>query len=347
MNEQTTRFFAKLMLLIWVSCIPCVLADSSQTPDLSGNYNVATLTPLERPEFFGDNLYLYKWVADLLAFGVEFGRNLMNEDSDPERGAPPAGGDGSPGAAGNVGGYNAFWVDPGDSGFELDGKFRTSIIFSPEDGRQPKLTDVGLDKRKVFFSAFQANEGKAWWVGEGVQGPYDDPELMTLSDRCLLGFSSTAGPPMLPALYNNLKRIVQTPEHVMILSEMVHDARIVRMNSEHLPEEIRKWMGDSVGHWEGDTLVVDTTNFKARTALYLASETLHVVERFRRIDEKTLHYSFTVEDPAIWTGSWSGEYPWPATDDPVYEYACHEGNYAMGNILRGARILENEAEGGE
>ena len=166
---------------------------------------------------------------------------------------------------------------------------------------------------------------------------------MTLSDRCLVGFGSTGGPPMLPTLYNNLHRIVQTPDHIMILVEMVHDARIIRLNSEHVDPSVRKWLGDSIGWWEGDTLVVDTTNFTDQPAQWAASGDLHVVERFRRIDENTLHYSFTVTDPNTWKGSWSGEYPWPATDTRVYEYACHEGNYAMEGILKGARLLEREA----
>ena len=152
--------------------------------------------------------------------------------------------------------------------------------------------------------------------------------------------AEAGGPPMLPALYNNLHRIVQTEDHVMILSEMVHDARIVRMNSEHVPADVRKWLGDSIGWWEGDTLVVDTTNFRDTPALYLAGEDLHVVERFRKLDDNTLLYSFTVKDPKVWTTSFSGEYPWPRTEDRLFEYACHEGNIAMGNMLRGARILE-------
>jgi hypothetical protein len=149
---------------------------------------------------------------------------------------------------------------------------------------------------------------------------------------------------MLPVLYNNLKRIVQTPDHIMILNEMVHDARIIRLNSEHLPADIRKWMGDSIGHWEGDTLVIDTTNFTPTSALRGATENLHVVERLKRNDDNSLLYSFTVEDSATWAKPWSGEYPWPATEDSVFEYACHEGNYALGNILRGARLLEADDE---
>jgi hypothetical protein len=129
----------------------------------------------------------------------------------------------------------------------------------------------------------------------------------------------------------------------MILTEMVHDARIVRMNAQHLPQNIRRWMGDSVGHWEGDTLVVDTTNFNDKTRYRGSTENLHVVERFTRVDDKTLLYRFTVEDRDTWDRPWTGEYTWPATNKPIYEYACHEGNYALGDILRGARRHEAEA----
>ena len=145
---------------------------------------------------------------------------------------------------------------------------------------------------------------------------------------------------MLPVLYNNLKKIVQTDDHVLILVEMVHDARIVRMDQPHAPPEIRSWLGDSVGHWEGDTLVVDTINFNDTPALGGASRNLHVVERFTRIGPDTLLYRFTVDDPTVWTAPWSGEYVWPATRDRVYEYACHEANYSFRGILGGARILE-------
>ena len=148
---------------------------------------------------------------------------------------------------------------------------------------------------------------------------------------------------MFPTLYNNLKRIIQTEDSIMILAEMVHDARIIRLNSAPRPRHIRTWLGDSIGHWEGDTLVVETKNFTQRPALYGADENLRVIERFKRVDEQTLSYSFEVTDPTVWTASWGGEYPWPATEEKVYEYACHEGNYALGNIMRGARLLEAEA----
>ena len=326
-------------------------------PDLSGVYDIATLTPLQRPKEFGDNLYLTpEEAAKAKSLADDLVQSIIEEDSkpsDPNRGAPPVGGDGSPGAAGNVGGYNAFWIDPGSDGFVVDGKYRTSIIHDPPNGQLPQLTAAGQANAMGVLSLFGENTGEAWWMKQNRPvGPYDDPEIRPLGERCLLGFGSTSGPPMLPVLYNNVKRIVQTPDHVMILNEMVHDARIIRLNSEHGPAEVRKWMGDSIGWWDGDTLVVETKHFRDKSGLYIfgASADLHVVERFRRVDADTLSYNFTVTDPTSWEEPWSGEYPWPAADVSVYEYACHEANYALGNILRGARLLEADYEasvGGE
>ncbi|HIG42473.1 MAG: hypothetical protein ABGY96_18645 [bacterium] len=341
MNGLKTALFVGL----WVLLLPfTVQAGKDNVPDLSGNYNVATLTPLERPKMFGDNLYLTKEAAEKIASDKADAIEASSQVSDPNREAPPDGGDGSRGAAGNVGGYNSFWIDNGDDAFEIDGRFRTSIIYDPADGRRQRTEEAAKVRIKLFAQFAKPNKGEAWWLKTGDRGPYDDPELRPLAERCLLGFGSTAGPPMLPVLYNNLKRIVQTPDHIMILNEMVHDARIVRLNSEHLPDDVRKWMGDSIGHWDGDTLVVDTTNFKVTSSFGGAGKDLHVVERFTRKDDKTIIYNFTVEDPAVWEKPWSGEYPWPRTDDTVFEYACHEGNYALGNILRGARLLEAETE---
>jgi hypothetical protein len=177
----------------------------------------------------------------------------------------------------------------------------------------------------------------------GPPGAFDGPELRPLSERCLLGFGNTSGPPTLPNyFYNNLKQIVQSRDTVILLNEMVHDARVVRMNAEHVPPTIRKWMGDSVGRWDGDTLVVDTTNFTNKTRYNGSGEQLHVVERFTKTDANTILYRFTVEDPTTWERSWTGEYPWRTTDEKLYEYACHEGNYSLGGMLRGARQKEAE-----
>ncbi len=316
----------------------------ASVPDLSGTYDIATLTPLERPQMYGDKLFLSHEEAEKIAAADAAGKAARNQASDPNREAPPEGGDGSSGAAGNVGGYNTFWIDNGDSVVEVDGKFRTSIIVDPANGRMPPMTPAARQARMAAFANFRrSNSGEAWWleVGDG-SGPYDDMETRGMGERCLLGFGSTGGPPMMPVLYNNLKRIVQTEDYVMIQVEMVHDARIIRLNSEHLPSHMKRWLGDSIGWWEGETLVVDTRNFHPDAGFRGSSENLHVIERFTRLDDETLLYDFTVEDPSVWTAPWSGEYTWPATTDKVFEYACHEGNYALGNIMRGARLLEAE-----
>jgi hypothetical protein len=314
-------------------------------PDLSGVYDIATLTPLTRPKALGDRLTLTDAEAQALARKAAAVKAQLNQASDPNRSAPPEGGDGSEGAAGNVGGYNNVWIDNGVGAFRIGGMWRTSIITDPANGQMPELTPEGKQRAAMRARYARPNRGDAFWIAEGISpGPYDDPELRPAAERCLLSFGSGAGPPMLPVLYNNLKQIVQTKDTVMILNEMVHDARIIRINGQHEPPDVRRWLGDSIGHWEGDTLVVDTTNFNDTPALGGATRNLHVVERFTRIDEKSLLYKFTVEDPANWTKPWSGEILWPATGERIYEYACHEGNYSFGGILRGARLLEAEAE---
>lgn len=315
---------------------------TSGKPDLSGTYDGATLTPLTRPKEFGDNLYLTKDEAEKLAEEERVRIATSSAASDPERDAPPAGGDGSQGAAGNVGGYNSFWIDRGTDAFAVDGKFRTSIIIDPENGQFPPMTPEGQQQRaKLFAGVARPNEGKAWWVGQEGPGPYDNMEQRNNAERCLMSFSGAA--PSIPSLYNNFKRIVQTEDHVLIMLEMVHDARVVRMNSSHPGKEIQKWLGDSIGWWEGDTLVIDTTNFSPKTAGFLGgSDHMHLVERLKPMDDGNLLYTFTVQDDSQWTAPWTGEYVWRASDDRLFEYACHEGNYALGNIMRGARLLEQD-----
>jgi hypothetical protein len=312
-------------------------------PDLTGNYDAGTLTPLNRPRALGEKRFMTPEEARAMADQASAGLASANRDSDPEREAPVLGGDGQHAfGAGAVGGYNAFWIDRGSDAFTIDGKFRTSIIYDPPNGRQPPMTPRGRAKMAKNFNSFSyVNDGTASWLGKVGPGPFDGPETLALAERCLLGFS--AGPPMLPGLYNNFKRIVQTEDHVMILLEMVHDARIIRLNSKHGDGKVRHWLGDSIGWWEGDTLVVETKHFRADTGLYGGDENLHLMERFALLDDGNLLYNFTVDDPTAWTDKWSGEYVWKGSDQPVYEYACHEGNYSMGNILRGARLLEKEA----
>jgi hypothetical protein len=317
-------------------------------PDLSGTYDVATLTPLARPSQFGDQASLTEEEAK--AYAAHWADNVAKdfEPSDPNRNAPADGGVAFAipefeGASGGTGVYNTFYLELGESTFQLDGKYPTSIIYDPASGQMPPLTEKGQARLAERAAQRNENNGAAWWLDQDA-GPYDDPERRPLAERCLIGFGPTAGPPALPNYwYNNLKRIVQTDDAVVILAEMVHDARIIRIGGEHDDPEIRGWFGDSVGRWEGDTLVAETINFLDTPALTQGSRNMRVTERFRRLDAETLLYEFTVDDPTIWERPWSGRYPWRATDARLFEYACHEGNYALGGILRGARQLEREA----
>ena len=322
-------------------------------PDLSGNYDAATLTPLERPAKFGNKAFLTVEEAKAIAAEEQAAQEKGLRQTDGNREAPPEGGakvvgledtatGGNEFGAGNVGGYNLFWIDRGTEAFSVDGKIPTSIIVDPPNGRMPQMTADAAKKMMAAYAGFlRENDGTAWWVDEQGPGPYDGPESLAISERCILGF--TGATPTLPSLYNNYKRIVQTDTHVMILIEMVHDARIVRLNSKHPGPEVKKWLGDSIGWWEGDTLVVDTTNFHPESAMRGGSENMHVVERFTMKPDGNVVYRFTVEDKTTWNAPWTGEYIWRASEDRVFEYACHEGNYAMGNVLRGARLLEKEA----
>jgi len=322
-------------------------------PNLSGTYDAATLTPLER--MTGTSQVMTKEeAAKQEAIAVSL-KQEGDKSIEGNRAAPPKGGDGSPGPAGNVGGYNSGWLDPGNTFTVVDGTIRASLIVDPADGRVPPLvkgggssmpmpSGVGLLKyllttRPTSDAAESGDPGL-----EKAPDAYDNPENRPLADRCLLGFGSTSGPPMLPDyFYNNLHQIVQTPQAVMILTEMVHDVRVVRMNAQHLPKSIRLWLGDAVGHWEGDTLVVETTNFTDKTRFRGSTPDLKVIERFTRLNEHTLLYRFTIDDPKTWAKPWTAEYSWPEAKGNIYEYACHEGNYALGNILRGARLREQEA----
>src|SRR5712671_1312530 len=320
-------------------------------PDLQGTYDLATMTPFERLP--ADPPFLTKEKAVVLERAEARRRSKDDEPSPADRPPPPVGGDTSApksffealekAGGGAVGGYNRFWFNQGSAYTEVGGQIRTSIVVDPPDGGVPPHNEaarrrIALARATPTSTADDRQDGTA-----APLGAYDNPEQRPLSERCLLGFLSTSGPPALPDyFYNDLHQIVQTPDSIMILTEMVHDARIVRMNAQHLPKTIRRWMGDSVGHWEGDTLVVDTTNFNDKTRFRGSAENLHVVERFTRVDAKALLYRFTIEDPDTWDRPWSGEYTWPATDKPIYEYACHEGNYALGSVLRGARRQEAE-----
>jgi len=191
--------------------------------------------------------------------------------------------------------------------------------------------------------------GVSWHMGTSHRHARvltENPEDLPLGQRCLMIAGSPVGPPMLPVIYNNHIQIVQTRDYVMILNEMIHDVRVIRLDrSAHLSAAIRQWKGDGIGHWEGDTLVVDTTNFTDQTTLRGSGSMLHVVERFTLSDADTLGYQFTIDDPASFVRSWSAEMVMLKTDGPMFEYACHEGNYSMTSVLRGARLGEKGREG--
>jgi hypothetical protein len=337
------RFILSAAITIPLASVPATAQRMPDGhPDLQGTYDLATLTPLERPA--GAKAVLTPEEAAKLEKDTATRRDKANDPIKGDRPAPPKGGDGSPGPYGNVGGYNYFWLDPGSRYTVVDGQIRTSIVVDPPDGRVPTMTQAARKRTRGLSARPTSDAQESKDPGLEPAGSYDDPERRPLGERCLLGFGSTSGPPALPDyFYNNLHQIVQTADSVLILTEMVHDARIVRMNAQHLPKTIRKWLGDSIGHWEGDTLVVDTTNFNDQTRFRESTENLHVIERFSRMDAKTLLYRFTIEDPATWDRPWTGEYAWPATNEPIYEYACHEANYALEDILRGARAREAEA----
>jgi hypothetical protein len=321
-------------------------------PDLQGNWTNETQTPLERMGGGGTLTDQQATAIEQRALAVE---EFRDRPSDPNRPAPPKGGESgrlaAPGqpsfieliseaAGGAVGGYNGFWLDPGLNVIRIDGVARSSIIIDPPNGRLPALTDAGK-KRVAEINA------RAKRFGE-----FDHPEMRPLSDRCLISFGSNAGPPMLPNyFYNNNYTIVQTRDHVMIMSEMVHDVRIIDLKrTTHLPATVRPWLGDSIGRWEGDTLVVETTNIHPmqleQTSILWAyrgaTENLKVTERFTRTGPDTIVYRFTMEDPATFTAPFTGELPFTKIDEMIYEYACHEGNYAMANILGGERAKEKQ-----
>jgi hypothetical protein len=293
------------------------LADG--TPDLQGVWTNATATPLERPPEYGNRRALTKEEADAIEREARGRVEADAAPSDPNKkieavaALPP------------VGNYNLFWTDRGMTAAFIDGEFRTSIIIDPPNGRIPPLTPEALQRERP------------------TRGIADGPESRSLGERCLLSFGWTSGPPMLPTMYNSYYQIVQSPDHVMILVEMVHDARIIRIDGKPVPKSVPQWMGDSVGHWEGDTLVVKTTNFRPEQSLRGSTQDMVVTERFTRVADDQIVYRFTVEDPAAFAAPFTGELPFMRVDASVYEYACHEGNYALPGILAAEREAEKRA----
>ena len=304
-------------------------------PDLQGTYTNKTITPVQRPEELAGQAFLTdEEIAELERETVERNERLLLRPavrttvSDVDRGV-----DGAPGA------YNNFWLDGGTT---TTG--RTSLIVDPPDGRIPPVTP---DYERLAGARAEARLAR---------GPADSWEDFQLNDRCLVW---SAGPPMMPGPYNNTYMILQTPEHVVIQVEMIHDTRIIPLDGRpHLASAIRQYLGDMRGHWEGDTLVVETTNIaraeadpgtqgsdviSLRAANGRSDDTIRVIERFTRVDAGAIRYEFTIEDPTRWTRSFAGEFPFVRIDGRLYEYACHEGNYSMPTMLGGERIQEEAA----
>jgi hypothetical protein len=299
------------MAVLLMAILP--LPALAQSRDLQGIWTNATVTPVERPkEFAGKEFLTWKEAAD-------YEKQAVYEANGDRR-------DGS--ADADVGrAYNEFWRDRG----KVVSTMRTSLIVDPADGKVPPLTPEA-QKRNAARAEAARKQG----------GPFDGPENRSLQERCLS--MPQAGPPMLPANYNSNYQIIQSPDDVVILVEMIHDARIIPLNgSPHLPQSVRQWLGDSRGHWEGNTLVVDTTNFTEETNFRGSSKNLHIVERFTRKDATTLLYQFKIDDPQTWARPWSGEIPMKKAPGPLFEYACHEGNYGMAGVLSGARAEEKAA----
>lgn len=280
-------------------------------PDLQGYWTNTTVTPLERPKDLGMKASFTPEEAAAYA---------KKQLATPE----PTG----PGTYADVH-YNMAQFGLEKNQNKVAANIRTSLIVDPPDGRMPAMTP-------------EARQRNAERAAKNKGHEFDSAENRSLGEQCILW--PNEGPPMMPVGYNSNLEILQGPGYVAVLQEMIHDVRIIPTDGRpHLPSSIRQWMGDSRGHWEGDTLVVDTTNFTDRTAFRGASENLHVVERFSRVNATTVLYSFTVDDPSTWTHSWSADIPMTKIDGPIYEYACHEGNYGMANNLSGARAEEKKA----
>ena len=312
-------------------------------PDLSGAWSNASLTKLERDPKFGDRAVLTPAEAAEIE-GASAAYNAMrNQPTKPGTKVEdiPC----SPGFVGSNCGYNQGWTDPGDTVMRVDGKPRSSFITNPVNGRVPPLkpeAQAALAAKGVQVVA--RSQAEALKAGElaGKPGQNDNPEGRSLGERCLT-VGAGWGPVMMPGLYNNNYEIVQSKDSVAIMTEMVHDVRVIRLNAQHRTDGVRPWFGDSIGHYEGDTLVVETTGYNPQQGLRGSSDNLKVTERFRRVSPDRMSYKFKVEDPTTWTQPWSGEYEFSKTKGLVYEYACHEGNYALEGILAGARDEERLA----
>jgi len=307
---------------------------ASTAPDLEGTWTNASLTRLERPTEYGNRAVLTarevneleKKNSDLVALG--------NKPTDPKATVKDLPADCSGGRGENCN-YNAAWTDPGTTVMRVHGEPRSSFITFPDNGHLPGYTEEAIAN---------GSAGRRYGppLPPGLR-QNDNPETRALGERCLTSFGYSAGPVMLPLLYNNTYQIVQDRDTVAIVVEMVHDVRIIRLNSPHRSDGLRPWFGDSVGHYEGGTLVVETTNFPAAQSFLGSWKNLKITERLTRAGAGRLLYQFKVEDPTVWTRAWGGEYEFSRANGRIFEYACHEGNYGLQNILAGARAEEAAA----
>jgi hypothetical protein len=295
-------------------------------PDLEGTWTNATLTVLERPKEYGTRKVMTPEEVKKIEGGAA---ELFAADAaprDPKVKTTDLPHECGLGFSGAGCGYNAAWIDPGSTVMRVSGEPRTSFITDPPDGRLPQYKP-GVTVPNMFMRAHYG----------------ENPENQTLAERCLTSFGYSAGPVMLPLLYNNNYEIAQSKDTVAIVVEMVHDVRIIHIGGKHRTDGERPWMGDSIGWYEGPTLVVESTNFPQETALRGAWKELTVTERFTRVGPHRILYQFKVQDPTVWDIPWSGEYEFSASKGRIFEYACHEGNYALEGILAGARADEAAA----
>jgi hypothetical protein len=310
---------------------PATTYKAPRAPDghasLEGIWTNVSMTRLERNPRWGDSLVLSEDKVREIEGKNQAVLRLAAKPTDPKATVLDLPADCSGGRVTNCN-YNAGWTDPGDSVMRVHGQPRNGYITTPADGRVPMK--AGIDRAALRRASLFA-------LKPGMR-QNDNPETRALGERCILSFGNSAGPVMLPSLYNNTYQIVQTKDAVVIEVEMVHDTRVVRMNSrKHLPASVRPWLGDSVGWWEGDTLVIETTNYNPGQTFRGASEHLKVTERLTPVGPDRMHYAFWVEDPTVFSQPWGGEYEFSRTKGPIYEYACHEGNYGLPDILLGAR----------
>jgi hypothetical protein len=293
-------------------------------PDLQGIWTNKTITNLTRDPKLGTRNVLTKAEAEAVEQATRDQVAKADAPTPPEATVTELknANCGPDGISGFNCGYNQGWKDPGTEVVDLNGEKRASIITSPANGQ------------------FPARKGGVTRARNNMAGRTDNPEGFSLGERCILSFGSSAGPPMLPLMYNSTYHIVQTKDEVAIEVEMVHDVRHVRLNSKHLPPQIKLWMGDSIGWWEGDTLVVETTNFRPEQGLFGRNVNQKVTERFTRIGPHKIDYKFKLEDPGVYEAPIEGELAFNTQKGMIYEYACHEGNYALEGMLAGARQEE-------